>query len=112
MQPDATPERAVPEAVARFQEVCASPTRVLVLRFLLRSGRTGYPELRQASDGHMSFQRLHTALSELSEAGYVDDDAPPTAARKPRSTQFWAVRERIAGDFGATAQYLFGGETR
>jgi len=110
MTPDATPERAVPDAVARFQEVCASPTRVVILRFLLRGGRRSYPELRQATEGHMSFQRFHRALGELADAGYVIDDAPTDATRKPQSTHFWAARERIAADYGATAAYLFGGD--
>lgn len=109
MPNDATPEDAVPERVAIFQEVCSAPARMIVLRFLLRSGTTGYPQLRAAAAGHMSVPRLHTVLGELEDAGYVADDAPTAAARKPNTTLFWPVRDRIAEDFAATSAYLFGG---
>jgi len=97
-----------PERVARFQEAYAAPTRAYVLRVLLQQSRT-YPELfALISEETMSRSSVYEALRDLTRFGYVEDDAPEGAVRKPKRTKIWACRELIAEDLGATVAWLLG----
>lgn len=97
-----------PERVARFHEAYSAPTRAIVLRILLKKSRT-YAELFDLiGEDVMSRNSVHEALRDLGRLGYVEDDAPAGIRRRPAKTVFWACRELIAEDLGATVAYLLG----
>ncbi|MFT7712326.1 hypothetical protein ACMT9Y_15305 [Clavibacter tessellarius] len=50
---------------------------------------------------------VHAALRELAALGYVSDDAPASALRKPQTTTFTADRQLVAEDWAATFVHLF-----
>ena len=97
-----------PERVDRFHEAYSAPTRAIVLRILLKKSRT-YTELFDLiPEDVMSRNSVHEALKDLGRLGYVQDDAPEGSKRRPARTTFWACRELIADDLGATVAYLLG----
>lgn len=97
-----------PERVARFHEAYSAPTRAIVLRILLKKDRT-YAELFDLiPEELMSRNSVHEALKDLGRLGYVEDDAPDSMKRRPSKTTFWANRELIADDLGATVAHLLG----
>ena len=97
-----------PERVARFHEAYSAPTRATVLRILLKKRRS-YNELFDLiPEDVMSRNSVHEALKDLGRLGYVEDDAADGLKRRPPKTTFWANRELIAEDLGATVAYLLG----
>jgi DNA-binding transcriptional ArsR family regulator len=97
-----------PEPVARFHEAYSAPTRAIVLRILLKKPRS-YTELFDLiPEDVMSRNSVHEALKDLGRLGYVEDDAPEDLKRRPPKTTFWANRELIADDLGATVAHLLG----
>lgn len=97
-----------PERVARFHEAYSAPTRAIVLRILLKQRRS-YTELFDLiPEDVMSRNSVHEALKDLGRLGYVEDDAADGLKRRPPKTTFWANRELIAEDLGATVAYLLG----
>jgi DNA-binding transcriptional ArsR family regulator len=100
------PGTNAPERVERFHEAYSAPTRAIVLRILLKKPRT-YTELFDLiSEDVMARNSVHRAIEDLSKLGYVQDDAPDGTRRRPAKTTFWANRELIAEDLGATVAYL------
>jgi DNA-binding transcriptional ArsR family regulator len=97
-----------PERVARFHDAYSAPTRAVVMSILLKKSRT-YTELFELiPEDVMARNSVHRALEDLSRLGYVEDDAPDGSKRRPPKTTFWANRELIADDLGATVAYLLG----
>lgn len=97
-----------PERVERFHEAYSAPTRAIVLKILLKKPRT-YAELFDLiPEGVMVRNSVHRAIDDLSRLGYVEDDCPAEFKRRPPKTTFWANRELIADDLGATVAYLLG----
>jgi DNA-binding transcriptional ArsR family regulator len=95
-----------PERVARFFEVVAAPTRVIVLRIVMEKTRT-YNELFDLIDEDvMSRGSVYEALRDLKRWGYVEDDAPENVRRRSKRTTFWANKDIIADDLGATVAYF------
>jgi DNA-binding HxlR family transcriptional regulator len=97
-----------PERVARFQEVFAAPSRVQLVRILLK-GSLNFSELMAAAEAvAVSRDSVHAALRDLHRFGYISDDADPTKKRKPNSTRFTADRELITADFAAFMTFTLG----
>lgn len=96
-----------PERVALFQELFSAPSRVLVLRALLR-GPLNYGELFEALGDTMSRPAVHAALFDLRSMGYIEDDAPEGAVRRPAKTKIIARRDLITHDFGQALEFLLG----
>jgi len=97
-----------PERVARFHEAYSAPTRAIVLRIVLKRPLT-YTELFDLiPEDVMSRNSVHEALKDLGRLGYIEDDAPDELKRRPSKTTFWANRELIAEDLGATVAHLLG----
>jgi DNA-binding transcriptional ArsR family regulator len=95
-----------PERVKRFREVVAAPTRMAVLRLLMKETLT-YPELfDRLSEDVMSRGAVYEALRELKRVGYVQDDAPDDVVRRRKLTHFWADRELVGEDMGAFFVYF------
>ncbi|TFC93007.1 MULTISPECIES: hypothetical protein [Cryobacterium] len=97
-----------PERVARFHEAYSAPTRAIVLRILLQKSRTYFELFDLIGEDVMSRGSVHEAIRELGRLGYVQNNAPEGVRRRPAKTQFWANRELIAADLGATVGYLLG----
>jgi len=95
-----------PERVVRFQSAYSAPSRAAILRLLLK-GPMSYDAIFDAVGDALVRSSVHVALRELAALGYVSDDAPPGALRKPQATTFTADRQLIAEDWAATHVYLF-----
>ncbi|MBF4625823.1 winged helix-turn-helix transcriptional regulator [Clavibacter sp. VKM Ac-2872] len=96
-------QQGAPRNVIAFQVLAQAPSRVTVLRQLLRGPMT-FDQLRQALD--ISAAGCREAIYALTEAGYVTDDADPSYRRKPSGTRYWAVRDRVAADALDFAKFL------
>ncbi|PPF91351.1 ArsR family transcriptional regulator [Clavibacter michiganensis] len=88
-------QRGAPDNVTAFQVLMQAPTRVVVLRHLLR-GPTSFEGLMRELD--MSAAGCRDAIYVLTAAGYVTDDADPSYRRKPSATKYWARTDRVTAD--------------
>lgn len=96
-----------PDRVALFQELFSAPSRVLVLRALLRKPLS-YAELFDVIGDTMSRPAVHAALIDLRGMGYIEDDAPDGVVRRPQGTKFTARRDLVTRDFGQVLEFLLG----
>jgi DNA-binding transcriptional ArsR family regulator len=95
-----------PERVTRFLDACAAPTRVTVLHVLMQGPMT-YGELfEKIGSDVMSQSAVYGALHDLQVRGYVEDDAPDDVVRRLKRTLFWANKQVISEDLGATVAYF------
>jgi len=98
----------VPERVARYQEAFAAPSRVIIVRILLK-GSLNFPELMDAAAAQsVSRDSVHAAIRDLTRCGYVTDDSDPNKKRKPTTTKFTAERALITKDLTEFVAYLIG----
>ncbi|MBF4619462.1 winged helix-turn-helix transcriptional regulator [Clavibacter sp. VKM Ac-2873] len=88
-------QRGAPDNVIAFHTLVQAPSRVIVLRHLLR-GPVVFDELMRELG--MSAAACREAIYALTEAGYVTDDADASYRRKPSPTRYWALRDRVAAD--------------
>jgi len=95
-----------PERVARFLEAFAAPTRVTVLRVLMQGPLTYGDLFDKIGSDVMSQSAVYSALHDLKIRGYVEDDAPDDVVRRLKRTLFWANKQLIADDLGATVAYF------
>lgn len=96
-----------PERVVAFQELFSAPARVLVLRALLPKP-LNYAQLFEALSDVVSRPTIHGALIDLRALGYIEDDAPDDAIRRPSATMLTARRDRITHDFGQALEFVLG----
>jgi len=95
-----------PERVARFLDACAAPTRLAVLHVLMHGPMT-YGELfDKIGSDVMSQSTVYGCLHDLKVRGYVQDDAPDDVVRRLKRTLFWANKQLISDDLGATVAYF------
>jgi len=92
--------------MALFQELFSAPSRLLVLRALIPQPLT-YRELFDAIGDGMSRPAVHAALIDLRQMGYIEDDAPEGAVRRPAKTRLIARRDLLARDFGEALAFMF-----
>jgi DNA-binding transcriptional ArsR family regulator len=96
-----------PQQVARFLEAFGgAPTRVTVVRVLMKGPRTYTDLFNEIGEDVMSRGAVYSALHELKIRGYVEDDAPNDVVRRLKRTLFWANKQLIADDLGATVAYF------
>lgn len=102
--PAATPlPDDAPPGVVAFHAMWSTGSRVRVIRALLTSPRT-FAELMEYCE--LGRPTTYDALMHLVEAGYVTDDAGQDVRRRPSSTVYYPVRERVMADLGAVVAWL------
>ncbi len=99
--------RDLPERVVVLQALFSAPSRLLVLRALL-PGALDYQELFDVLGDTMSHPAVHSALNDLRDMGYVEDDAPVGVTRRRRDTKFTARRDLVTHDFGQMLEFVLG----
>lgn len=97
-----------PERVARYQEAFAAPSRVLLVRILLKQSLNFHDLIEAAALEAVGRDSVYAALRDLARYGYVTDDADPSKKRKPNTTVFTANRSRITQDLTEFVAFLIG----
>lgn len=97
-----------PPRVVRFQEVFAAPSRVLLVRILLKQSLNFAEVIEAAAAESVNRDSVYTGLRDLARYGYITDDAGPGRKRKPNTTVFTADRELITGDMAAFMVFTLG----
>jgi DNA-binding IclR family transcriptional regulator len=74
---------------------------------VLLQGPLTYTDLfNRVGEEVMSRASVYEALRDLKRLGYVEDDAPDGVVRRTKRTLFWANKELVAEDLGATVAHL------